>query len=488
MLQAQRIFTLVITSIETILVGGTIYGWSYMQNALIEEGFFEHGNSTFQIERLNLVVTISTTVGTLLSFLFGHMIDAKGLWFSRTVILAIVAIAYVLFAMSSTFNDNIIFFGATALVTGNLGIWTTNLQIGNLFPGYQSFYGYLINGCGISSYFVFFIFNNLYFQFGLSFELIFCLAAALTLLSHIHTFVLIPSDCVKKSIPKTFKYGYKELRCFKLNIANKDLDSEENNNAIGVTKVICNETKPDHKTFGLDIDEKRKTIDCLKSKKYITFVARYSYNRLSIAFFFWGNLQNWVDSVTGEDKVVSQHLLFFYSIVILSAVVVSPLIGLGLDKLKAKFSAESNIKNAENKINSLSDVLIDLFLLMFYISACIPLKPFFYLTFCFSLFHICILYGNMSCFLSSQFPAKNFGKLYTVAMGVSSIVSLLQFPATILTVRVAGFFNVCLFFVGVTFVVLLFSIRKLTFVFKNDLQSGSSKNFQVNSAYVADFI
>merc|ERR1712096_429616 len=100
MLQAQRIFTLVIAAIETILVGGTMYGWSYLQNVLIEEGFFGHGNSTFQVERLNLVVTISTTTSTLITLFFGLMIDARGLWFSRTVILAVVAIGYVLFAMS----------------------------------------------------------------------------------------------------------------------------------------------------------------------------------------------------------------------------------------------------------------------------------------------------------------------------------------------------------------------------------------------------
>ena len=486
MFQAQRILTLIMTSIETILVGGTIYGWSYMQNVLIEEGFFANvQNSTFQVERLNLVVTVSTTAGNLTSFFLGLMIDARGLWFSRTVILAMVAIAYVLFFLSSAFNDYIIFCGAIALVTGNLGIWTTNLQISDLFPGYQSFYGYLINGCAISSYFVFFVFNSLYFQFGLSFELIFCLAAALTLLSHIHTFVLIPSHCVKKSVPKNFKYGYKELRCFKLNRTDTDLDSE-NNNENGVTRGICNEIKPDQKTFGSDINEERKTVDCLKSKIYIELVARYSYHRLSIAFFFWGNLQNWVDSVTGEDEDVSQHLLFFYSVLILSAAVVSPLIGLSLDKLKSNFSVKSGLKDAENKINSLSNVLVDLCLLLFYISACIPLKPFFYLTFIFSLFHICILYGNLSCYLHSQFPAKNFGKLYTVALGVSSIVGLLQFPATILTVRIAGFFNVCLFFVGATFVVLLFSVRKLAFVFRKDRRSVS--NFQVNSAYVGDDI
>ena len=69
----------------------------------------------------------------------------------------------------------------------------------------------------------------------------------------------------------------------------------------------------------------------------------------------------------------------------MSAAVVSPLIGLSLDKLKARFSAKSGFKDAEKKINSLSNALVDLFLLMFYI---------------------------MSCCLHGQFPARNFGRLY----------------------------------------------------------------------------
>ena len=127
--------------------------------------------------------------------------------------------------------------------------------------------------------------------------MIFCLAAALALLSHIRTFVIIPSDCVTKSVHTTFKYGYKELRCFNLNMTNKNLDSE-NNNENGVTKAFSNETKPDQKTFGLDVGEKRKTSECLKSKQYIAFVARYSYNRFNILFFLGkfaklGRLSNW---------------------------------------------------------------------------------------------------------------------------------------------------------------------------------------------------
>ena len=147
----QRLLTLIFTAVETVLVGGTILGWSNMQNVFIKEGFFrdpENGNSTFQVESLNLVVTVSTTAGKLIAILFGCLIDAKGLWFGRTVALFLIALAYALFVLALEFSDYLLFVAGISLMTGNVGMWCSNLQMSNVFPGYQSFYGYLINGCG----------------------------------------------------------------------------------------------------------------------------------------------------------------------------------------------------------------------------------------------------------------------------------------------------------------------------------------------------
>ena len=120
----QRILTLVFTSIEMVLVGGTFYGWSNLQNVFIEENFFSthEGNFTIQLERLNLVSTISTTVGALMSLLFGFLMDNRGFWFARTVILATVAFSYVLFSFSNIFNNYIIFAGGIILLASNLGL------------------------------------------------------------------------------------------------------------------------------------------------------------------------------------------------------------------------------------------------------------------------------------------------------------------------------------------------------------------------------
>ena len=195
----QRILTLIFTSVETVLVGGTFYGWSNLQNVFVQEGFFSTQNSTLQVERLNLVSTLSTTTGALISVLFGFLIDAKGFWFSRSVILAVVAFSYVLFSLSNVINNYIVFAGGIVLLAGNLGVWTANCRISGLFPGYELVYGYLINGCGQSSYGTFYLFNRLYFRFGVSFETIFYLAALFTLLSHAHTFLLFPSKSVREA-------------------------------------------------------------------------------------------------------------------------------------------------------------------------------------------------------------------------------------------------------------------------------------------------
>ena len=53
-----------------------------MMNVFIKESFFreENGrNFTLHVERLNLVVTVSTTTG----IFFGCLIDSKGLWFLK---------------------------------------------------------------------------------------------------------------------------------------------------------------------------------------------------------------------------------------------------------------------------------------------------------------------------------------------------------------------------------------------------------------------
>ena len=463
-MQAHRFLTFIFTSIETILVGGTCYGLSYMQNVFIQEGFFYHGgNSTLQIERLNLVSTISTTAGSLTCPLFGFLIDAKGLWFARTATLAAIATGYVLFSLSKTLNNFIIFPAAVLLNSSNLGLWAANCQISRLFPGHESFYRYFINGCGMASYCVFYLFNRLYFQFGLSFEIVFYSAALFTVLSHVHTFVLFPSKSVNKTVSKKFEYGYKELQCFKSNISNEELDSGNKGSN--------------------DFNEERKTIDCLKSKEYRLFFARHAYQKFSVSFFFWGNLQNWIDSVSKGDKDLNDSLATFYSILIFCSVIVSPAIGLSCDKIKLKFGTESGLEAAKIKYNSLTFFLTDLLLLMFYVSACIPFKPFLYLTLLISLFHLCLFFGNAVCFLSRMFPLANFGKLFTFTTCASSVSSLLVFPATVVTVRWVGFFNMCLLFVGTTFVLLLFSVRGLFAAFKTTRECCVDTSCRVNPAY-----
>ena len=87
---------------------------------------------------------------------------------------------------------------------------------------------------------------------------------------------------------------------------------------------------------------------------------------------------------------------------------------------------ENGAKTARERTNALIFFLSDA-------SCCF--RPFFYLTFAVSLFHVSLFYGHLSCYLVSVFPAQSFGKLYTCALCLSSVPCLLVFPATIVTVR-----------------------------------------------------
>ena len=114
-----------------------------------------------------------------------------------------------------------------------------------------------------------------------------------------------------------------------------------------------------------------------------------------------------------------------------------------------------------------------------------------YSYFCFYHFQAFLLYNSFyfyflqyfACYLISMCPTRNFRRLYTFTVCASSISSLLVFSATIITVRFVGFFNICLFFVGVKTITLLFLFRSI-FLVSNDMKNSSSvESCDVNLAY-----
>lgn len=442
-----KLLTLIAVIIESILFSGTIFGWSFIQNLLINENYFSNcdknvtcADDKSQITQINLVFSISTAVSPALTFFSGMIIDKYGIWFGRTIFLLQIAAGFVVIAASKFTHQYLIFVGAIFLNVGNTALVTVNTSMEKLYPSFSSTFINLISGCNICSPLVMYVFSKMYFLLNINFESIFVGAAVLTILNHVQTFALTPRYKIDKR--NLSFYGYKNLPCFRNELSSKaDLDSQ----------AIQPEFQTQHKKC-------RSFKNCVLSGSYIVHTLNYCFCRYSIAFF-WGNLQNFINSVAGNDEALNRSLIDGYVIVQLFGILAAPLFGYLMDKLKQVFLLNDQEKIVKHKIAALEQVFTNSSLFLLYVCFTIPIVAFYYAAFVFSLLHVCFLYGSLGCFLVNNFPPRHFGKLYGLSLGFGGFVALLQYPTTILTVKFVGFYNICIIFACVCFIPFLFSMK-----------------------------
>ena len=222
-MKIQIVLTIVSTILETLLYCGVIYGWSSLVPVLISEDFFAENchdksitNETCydQIQRLNLVFTISSSSAPLLCFLPGFLMDKFGLWPARTLVLGMIGIGFLLAGISATLHISFLLFPAFFLITvGGKGLLVANYTVSGLSKKYKGTIINFISGSMDSSSIVFLIFKSCY-NIGVRLNHMFYFFSALTILFHFRTFLLMPKRTLPSKLPVDFKYGYKDLSCF----------------------------------------------------------------------------------------------------------------------------------------------------------------------------------------------------------------------------------------------------------------------------------
>ena len=455
-MEVIKCLTLIAVSIESVLFTGTIFGWSFIQNVLINENYFENcaKNVTCvkdksQITQINLVFSISTFVSPALTFFSGMLIDNYGIWIARTFFLLQIAIGFVLIGVSKFTEHYLIFLGAIFLNVGNTALLTVNTSMAKLYPGFSSTFINHINGCNIVSPLVMYVFSKMYFTLNVSFESIFIGAAVLTIVNHVQTFALTPRNKIDEK--NSSVYGYKKLPCFKT-------DKSSNTNL-----------KKGYPEFQIKKKHVKSFKKCLLSGSYIVHVLNFCFCRYSISFF-WGNLQNFINSVAENDNTLNKNLVNAYVLVQLFGILAAPSFGFLMDKLKQTFLLKNQEKIVKHKIAALELVFTNSSLFLLYVFFTIPIVAFYYAAFVFSLLHVCFLYGSLACFLANNFPPHHFGKLYGLSLGLGGFVTLLQYPTTKLAVTFVGFYGICVYFACVCFILVLFSIKKFIVLSKNNMK------------------
>lgn len=428
----QRVLSLTVTFIETLLYTGLLYGWSSLQPVLVQEGFFngsdcenneteyftyyrlssEKAVNTDQISQLEVVFTIASTIAPICNLSTGYMLDRLGGWFTRTYCLTAMATGLILCSVATPETSNLLFVSFSLISYAGLGLNTVNVQVANFLPKYKSSLCTIISGLYDSSTLVFLVFNKLY-KNGSSYNGMFLVYAFLSIPFHFYTFLLTPKRPPPEKVPDNYSYGYHELPCIK--------------------QTIEETVNQSYKRFG---SKKEDVVDisfkeCLKLPYTWTNILHSCVLQLSMAFFI-GNFNFWLSSSfpnTSSDQIEKYTTIF--GTVQCCGVFFAPVSGILMDFLRQKYTKVIPMRLAALKSAAVSILLSSVLTILMFVFSLVPIFEFQIVTFIMQALARSIICGTLSAFLNIVYPNKHYGKMYGIHVFVCGLFLLLQYPLTL---------------------------------------------------------
>ena len=226
--------------LENLFFAGVIFGWANIEPVLVKEGFFSEGcvnastpnNVTmvtkkfmkcdYQEEIFSLVFVLATSFGLLFNAIVGPALDYLGIWTVRTVLINIAAFALLITGNGSS---QVLYFTFPIFHIVGIGLHVTNIQMSNIFHSSRNVYVASITGAFTAGSLTFLIISNLYEKYNISFEALFTVYSIIYFCLNFRTFLLTPRNLAPEVIPKDFRYGYKDL----VQIFRKKSDPENEN-------------------------------------------------------------------------------------------------------------------------------------------------------------------------------------------------------------------------------------------------------------------
>ncbi|KAM6360186.1 equilibrative nucleobase transporter 1 isoform 3-T4 [Alca torda] len=173
---------------------------------------------------------------------------------------------------------------------------------------------------------------------------------------------------------------------------------------------------------------------CVRSGLFAWHVAWLSVMQLR-HYLFIGTLNPLLDHLArGDPHLVSTYTNAF-AFTQLCGVLCAPWNGLILDRHK-----RGKAPRPEGALGALADLRASVLslavtaaqCLLFSVCAAVPMLPVQFATFVLQVLSRSFLYGGNAAFLAIAFPPQHFGKLYGLAMALSALVALLQYPCVTL--------------------------------------------------------
>ncbi|XP_064019552.1 equilibrative nucleobase transporter 1 [Pogoniulus pusillus] len=430
---AKRLATLLSGLLECGAFCGIIFGWASLVFVLKKLEYFAdlcqitltNGSAlpdcSRQDEQFSLVFTIGSFMNNFMTFPMGFIFDRFGTTVARLVAISLYTGGTLLVAFSTPALAVLLFPAMSMLSVGGMLLILTNMQVGNLFGKYRSIIITLYNGAFDSSSAIFLIIKVLH-ERGLSLHSMFLFMAACSAWHLLRTLFLMPRTRIPYPLPPAYDYGLRcpgrsqSYRTYEEKRPVEEGGPEETPLEPSTAKGVAAPGMP----FGA----------CVRSKLFAWHVAWLSAMQLR-HYLFIGTLNPLLEHLARRDPDLVSTYTNAFAFTQLCGVLCAPWNGLILDRHK-----RGRTSRPDGALGALADLQASVLslvvtvaqCLLFSVCAAVPVLPVQFATFVLQVLSRSFLYGGNAAFLAIAFPAQHFGKLYGLAMALSALVALLQYP------------------------------------------------------------
>ncbi|XP_018424124.1 PREDICTED: solute carrier family 43 member 3, partial [Nanorana parkeri] len=264
------------------------------------------------------------------------------------------------------------------------------------------------------------------YQNGISLKTSFLFLSCCSSVHILRTLFLLPKGHIPYPLPAEYNYGVSCGKAISKNIESMDSsappnDAEKSQDAkdLAAKAFLNRQTKHDEQP-------EVSFWSCAFTSLFGWHLVWISLMQLR-HYLFIGTLNTTITHLSGGDLHTVSKYTNVFAVSQFCGILCAPWNGLIMDRHKRKNKDTEKHDDLHSSILSLTLTAIQC--ILFSLCASIPLLPALYPTFIFQVLNRSFLYGGNAAFLSIAFPAKHFGKLYGLAMSLSAVISLLQYPA-----------------------------------------------------------
>ena len=405
-----------------------VYGWSSFDFIFTHEQYFiitcnasskEAVNNTMVVEHcqqynLELIYTLAATIGLMSGIIWGLILDRFGTWTLRAISCIMFTSSSLMVAFSYQEISWILYPAFILISASGIGIYTTNGQVGNLYPRFRGLIVNLINGAFIANIFVGTVAKSAY-QNGITLKAIFLFFAFFGMLAFIRTFFLMPKGIISHTLSNNYYYGIEEC-CLQSSTENENeylLNNAE-------SAVAANEDNNKMPELSLK--------SCILTSIYLLAVYSSTVQELRVDYFIEA-LNSWLQYLIPNNPSLVSLQLSFFGYVQVVALLATSINGIIFDRSLHYFRENTNLSSKQANLRSLSVVCFicsssTILYSIFNLASWVNLQ---YVTFILTIVSNSFVSANLQLLILQCFPMKYFGTLLGIAIFFWALATPLQY-------------------------------------------------------------